>query len=80
MKIAEIRSYIEKEILRDPAAQIEPDQDLLLSGSLDSLGIVRLVEYLESRSGVQIPAQDVTLENFGSLQKIAAYIASRQGD
>lgn len=72
-----ISSYIRTEILNDPALEIELDQDLLLSGMLDSLGVTRLVAHLESETSASIPAQDVTLENFGSLRKIEAYLASR---
>ena len=78
MNIEAIANYIRNEILRDPEAEIAPDQDLLLSGSLDSLDVVRLVEHLETESGVEIPAQDVTLENFGSLASIDSYLTARR--
>ena len=78
MTIDAIRSWIQTEILNDPTIRIEADQDLLRSETLDSLGVVRLVEYLESESGVEIPPEDVTLENFESLRKIAAYLSGRR--
>jgi acyl carrier protein len=77
MTIETIRTFIQAEILNDEQFSIENDQDLLLSGTLDSLSVVRLVEYLEAETGVSIPPEDVTLEHFGSLNKIAAYCAGR---
>ncbi|MEM7199749.1 MAG: acyl carrier protein [Planctomycetota bacterium] len=79
MTIDSIRSYIQTEILNDSTFVIEEDQDLLLSETLDSLSVTRLVEYLERQYGVTIPAQDVTLENFASLRRIQAYLESRKG-
>ena len=72
-----IRRYIRTELLNDETLEIGPDQDLLLSETLDSLNVVRLVAHLEAEAGIDIPAQDVTLENFATLQKIEAYLASR---
>ena len=77
MTIDHIRDYVKHEVLKDPTAELGDDDDLLLSGTMDSLDVVRLVEHLESQSGTKIPAADVTLENFGSLRKIADYLASR---
>lgn len=74
MTIEEIRQYIRGELLLDDTAVIEDDQDLLLSETLDSLSVTRLVQHLESELGVTIPPEDVTLENFQSLNAIHAYL------
>jgi acyl carrier protein len=50
--------------------------DLLLSGILDSLGVMSLVAFLENEGGISIPAQDLTLENFTSVDAISSYLAS----
>ena len=49
------------------------DTDLLLSGAVDSLGVIRITHWLEERTGVPVPPGDVTLENFQSVAAIAAY-------
>lgn len=77
MNLDEIRKFIQNEILNDPHFAIEPDQDLLLNGTLDSLGVMRLVNHLETQGGIEVPAEDVTLENFQSLTAISGYLASR---
>lgn len=79
MRVDAIRSYIQDKILRDPQAQIEPDQDLLLTDALDSLGVVQLIEFLETEYGVVIPPEDVTLDNFATLRLIDAYLTTRSG-
>lgn len=77
MTIDQLRDYIRGELLGDPDAEIAPDQDLLLSEMLDSMGVTRLVAHIESEIGREVPPEDVTLENFQSLAAIAAYLDRR---
>ena len=53
---------------------IEADSDLLLGGVVDSLGVVRITQWLEDRLGAPVPAGDITLENFRSVAAMTAYI------
>ena len=76
--IDDIRDYIRHDILNDPEASIAPDEDLLLSGLLDSLGVMRLVSHLESSCALAIPPEDVVLEHFGTLNRIHDYLSSRE--
>lgn len=78
MNIDSIRQYIRTEILNDPEIAIGPDDDLLLNGLIDSLGVTRLVVYLEAETKLTIPPEDVTLENFSSLSSIDDYLKSRR--
>jgi acyl carrier protein len=52
-------------------SRIDPDLPLLSSGLIDSLNLVTLVEALESRLGVSIPAEIVDVERFDTPQVIA---------
>ncbi len=74
MSIDQIREYIQQELLLDESAAIEEDQDLLLSETLDSLSVTRLVQHLETELKITIPPEDVTLENFQSLRAIHGYL------
>ncbi|NNM35015.1 MAG: acyl carrier protein [Gemmatimonadetes bacterium] len=76
MTIQEIRRFIQVELMNDPSAQVADDEDLLLSGRLDSLGVMRLVAHLQEALGMEIPPEDVVLENFGSLRRIQTYVAT----
>lgn len=58
---------------------VEPDTDLLLSGMVDSLGVVRIVHWLEERCGFAVDPADVTLEHFQTVAAIVAYAQRRQG-
>ena len=78
MSIDAVRRYIRTEFLNDPAAQIDADEDLVLSATLDSLRVMRLVQHLEGETGISVPPEDVTLENFQSLRRIDAYLTRRR--
>ena len=78
MNVEDIRKVIQIEILNEPDFEIEADQDLLLTETLDSLRVTLLVQYLESACDVSIPPEDVTLENFSTLESIASYVKRLQ--
>ena len=53
---------------------VAADEDLLLTGQIDSLGIATLIAYLEELRGAAIPPQDVTLENFATIASMTEYL------
>ena len=69
-------AYIQNDLL-DGSIEVAADTDLLKTGLIDSLGIMRLVAFLESEFTTTIPAQDLTLENFSSVNTIMAYLESK---
>ncbi|MEJ2540866.1 MAG: acyl carrier protein [Gemmatimonadota bacterium] len=78
MSIDDLRTHLQERILMDPGLSIGPDDDLLLSNILDSLRVMLLVSHLEETSGLSIPPEDVTLENFQSLRRISDYLDRRR--
>jgi acyl carrier protein len=54
------------------------DDDLLLSGLLNSLAIVRLVTFMQEHFGLDIPAEDVVIEHFQSIDAVATYVQTRK--
>jgi acyl carrier protein len=67
--------FIATELLNEPDRVITADHDLLTSGLVDSMGIMTLVFFIEQEFGVQIAPGDVTIENFGSLRAIDAFLS-----
>lgn len=58
---------------------IDPDDDLLASGILDSVGITQLVTLVEEEFGVEVGDEDLTAENFGSIRKVLEFVESKNG-
>ena len=73
-----LKQYISEQILSDRAAiDLGADDNLLTSGLIDSLGVMRLVSFIEDRFGVDVPPEDVTIENFQSISILSTYLTDR---
>lgn len=57
--------------------QLAGDTDLLLTGAVDSLGVIRITQWLEDEAGIEVDPADVTLENFQTIDRMLAYVRSR---
>lgn len=57
--------------------EIVADTDLLLTGLVDSLGVVMIVDWIENDVGVTIDPADVVLENFQTVAAMVAYVGTR---
>jgi acyl carrier protein len=53
------------------------DADLIQTGILDSLALVELLVYIEKEFGTEISLDDVEIEDFCSIAKIAEYVDAR---
>ena len=57
--------------------QIGLDDDILNDGTVDSLGVMRLVAFVETETEIAIPPEDLILENFQSINSIGDYLDNR---
>jgi acyl carrier protein len=71
---AEIEKFILEELLSGSRASIEPTEPLFSTGTLDSLGTLRLITFLEERFGLQIKDGELGDENFATVQNICAFV------
>jgi acyl carrier protein len=65
------------EILSSEILEIPPEfqiTDDLFDAGLDSMSIMRLLIHIEGAFGCRIPVNQVSRENFSTVQKIAALI------
>jgi len=69
-----IMDYIQQNLLKGRMSNLSPDDDLLDSGILNSLGILQLVAFIDERFGFQVPDEDVVYENFNSVSAITGYL------
>jgi acyl carrier protein len=76
---AEIEQFILAELAQGRGlTTIEPSDNLLTKGIVDSHGVMELVAYLEDRYGISVEDADLTPENFESLASIRAFVARKQ--
>ncbi len=69
-----LRKFIFQELLfvADPE-QFRDDQDLLEAG-LDSMGIMRLIMFIESEFGVTLPDEEIEPDNVQSFDALERWI------
>lgn len=75
----EIKKYITTTLLEGRSDAIAQDQDLLMTGILDSMNVMKLAAYLEEKCDFAIPAHDIVLENFSTIEQMHAYLTGRAG-
>lgn len=75
----DIRDFVCKDLLLNEDLTIEDDENLLVTGVLDSLALMRLVMHLEDTHDIEIPPSEITLENFASLTAMTEYLEIRLG-
>lgn len=75
---AVILDYIKTNLLDDHFDdELLADDDLLNGGLVDSLGMVRLIGFIEETYGIKVPPQDMVIEYFVSVAAMVQYIQSK---
>ena len=72
---AALIEFITSDVALDDG-QIDGDTDLLLTGLVDSLGVVLIVEWIETELGRSIDPADVVLENFQTVDSMMEFLRS----
>ena len=63
--------------LQAPGDVITPDYQLITNKVIDSLGIFKVVAFIEEEYGVTVEDEDLVLDNFGSIASIAVLVESK---
>ena len=70
-----VRAYIAQNMLfSDNGFEYSDDASFMEEGIIDSLGILELVMFVEQEFGVKVADEDVTPENFDSVNKLVTYV------
>lgn len=70
--------FILDELARDSGVEkLLPEDELLESSLVDSLGIMRLIAFIEQQFGYCVPSTDIVIENFLSVNAIVDYLSPR---
>ena len=56
--------FVQQGMSREGASAVAPDTDVIGQGLVDSLGIFKLIAFVEERFAVTIEPDEVLLENF----------------
>ncbi len=76
--LQDLEKFLLTEISADLGRKsLEPDEDLLEQRIIDSLGLLKLVSFIEASHGIQIMDGDIVPENFQSLNSIAQFVEDK---
>jgi acyl carrier protein len=75
---AQVREFVAQNLLfSDNGFEYDDDDSFLQEGIVDSVGVLDLVLFVEEAFAVEVDDQEVTPDNFDSVNKLANYIRSK---
>lgn len=75
--IEKIVGYVRETHLANSSVELPMDTSLIEAGIIDSFALIDLIAFLETEFRIQIPDEDITKPNLGSIHKMADYIIRR---
>ena len=74
----EIQKFVADNFLfSDGVFNYDNDTSFLREGIIDSLGVMEVVSFLETKYGIRVAAQEITPANFDSVNALARYIRTK---
>ena len=74
----QLQSYILTEFgHRLEGEGLPPDRDLLSDGVVDSMGVMQLISFMEDTFSVSVEDEEITPDNFRSLQTLTNFLSSK---
>jgi len=76
---AKIKEFIMTEVNPDlHLERIEDDEPLIESGIVDSLGVLKILAFLDESFGIDLSSGEIKLENFRDVRTICSLIEKQQ--
>ncbi len=69
-----VMNYLFGDISRVP----RDDDTLVEDGIIDSTGILELIEFLESRFGIEVSEAEMVPQNLGSISSLMSFVMSKR--
>ena len=77
-----ILEALEKVLLTEIATDsgkksLDPDEDLLEHGMIDSMGVMKLLIFMEKTFGIKVEDEEIIPENFQSLNSMVTFVGQK---
>jgi acyl carrier protein len=72
--VSKIMAFIQQRFPRARQITLSADHSLLDNSIIDSMGILELVNFVESEFGITIDGEDLLPENFQTVRALAAFV------
>lgn len=71
---SQIKEFILKNLYFAEGNTLNDDDSFLETGVVDSTGVMELVAFVQAEFGVTVEPQEIVVENFDSIRKVARFI------
>jgi len=76
--VSRTRSYIKENFLyARPDFELDDEAGLLGLGIIDSMGVMELIEFIQTEFRIEIADDDITEDNLGTVAAISRYVVAR---
>jgi acyl carrier protein len=75
---SKLKQFITREIMFADDDALDSNEPLLGSGIIDSLGIMRLVSFIEEEFDLVVPEEQLVPEHFQSVNRLASFVERLQ--
>lgn len=78
---AQIQNFVAQNLLfSDQGYRFNNNASFIQEGIIDSMGVMELATFVNTEYGIQVDPQDVTPDNFDSVNKLATYVRRKLAD
>ena len=75
-----IKQFIKDDLASDvDLGDLDENKPLLESGIIDSLGILKLIAFMEKQFGIRVEDEELVPDNFETLLAICSMVARKDG-
>src|SRR6516164_5260037 len=80
MKIEnQIKQFVLKNLYFTEDNSLDDDASFLETGVVDSTGVMELVAFVQAEFGVTVEPQEIVVDNFDSVSKVARFVRRKKG-
>lgn len=72
-----IAAFLQDQLFVDEE-YIKPDTLLFSDGIVDSFSLIEIIQFIEESEGIEVVQDEVNLDNFDSIRRIAKYIDEKK--
>ncbi len=77
---AKVRGYIlENFLFTDDQSVLDSSVSLLENGTMDSTGVLEVINFLEEEFGISVADEEMIPENLESVKNIVAFVGKKKG-
>ncbi|MCR4410321.1 MAG: acyl carrier protein [Candidatus Saccharicenans sp.] len=75
----EVRKFILEKFLFNCGDQLDDEMSLIDTNTVDSVGILEIVGFIENRFRIKVEDEELTAENLDSINKITRFVERKLG-